>query len=124
MSESPQQINTVPVEQNPFLDENPIPANQGTTVTPEAPHEQQVSGNDIPGDHESTSPQPPTRLLRWTAPLAGVGLVARGNWSQQVEAALKHADDRAWQRLRRAGRLGKASPQGVKKRGPATANPG
>jgi len=39
-------------------------------------------------------------------PLAGLGIVAqRGSWAREVDAAFDRADDRAWQRLRRAGRV-------------------
>ena len=48
---------------------------------------------------------PSSSRLRWAVPLAGLGLVAqRGSWSREVDAAFDRADDRAWQRLRRAGR--------------------
>jgi hypothetical protein len=59
------------------------------------------------------SPQPPTlsaTALRWTVPLAGLAIAAmrsRGNWSTQVDEAFEQAEDREWQRLRRAGRLGR-----------------
>jgi hypothetical protein len=42
--------------------------------------------------------------------MAGLALAAMrncGNWSDQVDEALEHAGDREWQRLRRAGRLGR-----------------
>jgi hypothetical protein len=49
--------------------------------------------------------------MRWALPLAGLGLVAsRQSWSERVGAALEQADDRSWQRLRRAGRLGNNRP--------------
>jgi len=42
-------------------------------------------------------------------PLAGLGLAATGaGWSRQVRSALENADDRDWQRLRRAGRFGRS----------------
>ncbi|MCC7476219.1 MAG: hypothetical protein IT425_12555 [Pirellulales bacterium] len=58
---------------------------------------------------------PRTEAWRWAVPLAGLGLVAaRGNWSREVEEAFDQADRRAWQRLRRAGRVrGRRSGRGV-----------
>jgi len=47
------------------------------------------------------------RLPHWMAPLAGLGLVAGQGWKQQVEEAFQRADERSWQRLRRAGRIGR-----------------
>jgi hypothetical protein len=56
------------------------------------------------------SPAPSATALRWMAPLAGLALAAArssGNWSDDVDEALRQAGDRQWQRLRRAGRLGR-----------------
>jgi hypothetical protein len=119
MSETPQQANPVPVDQNPFLDENPNPANQGAAASQEATNGHQVTRNTIPCDGDFASPQSPAPspyVSRWTAQLAGMGLVARGSWSKRVETAMKQADDRDWQRLRRAARLGKASTHHFRKR--------
>jgi hypothetical protein len=62
---------------------------------------------------QDPSPEPlalSATALRWMAPMAGLALAAmrnRGNWSNQVDEALEQAGDREWQRLRRAGRLGR-----------------
>jgi hypothetical protein len=60
------------------------------------------------------SPQPPAPTyasLRWGSSLAGLAIVTGGTrWSRKVDAALARADRRAWQRLRRAGRLRQVGP--------------
>jgi hypothetical protein len=132
MSETPEQTNPVPVDQNPFLDENANPANQGAAVRPEATDGTPVIGSSFKTvrggqaqfapktahDHrgDGARPVPVPNVSRWAAQLAGLGLVVRGSWSKQVEAAMKEADDRDWLRLRRAGRLGKASRRQGRKR--------
>jgi hypothetical protein len=72
----------------------------------------------------------PTRArasMRWALPLVGLGLVAsRESWSERLGAALETADDGAWDRLRRAGRLGKSGPKrpaNQEKQSAATNNP-
>ncbi len=53
--------------------------------------------------------------LRWGTALAGVAVAAGARpWSSTVESAFAEADGRAWQRLRRAGRLGGSSRRGIK----------
>jgi hypothetical protein len=48
------------------------------------------------------------RLMRWSVPLAGLSLVAAGRgWSEQVDEAFQEADERSWQRLRRAAKYGR-----------------
>jgi hypothetical protein len=54
-------------------------------------------------------PAPSYSSLRWGSSLAGLAIVANSpRWSRKVDAALAKADRNAWQRLRRAGRLGRA----------------
>jgi PKD repeat protein len=56
------------------------------------------------------APAPSATALRWMAPLAGMALAAArrpGNWSNDVDQALAQAGEHEWQRLRRAGRLGR-----------------
>lgn len=53
--------------------------------------------------------------LRWRTALAGVAVAAGARpWSSTVESAFAEADGRAWQRLRRAGRLGGSPRRGIK----------
>ena len=78
-----------------------------------------------------TQPMRSRASMRWALPLAGLGLVAsRESWSERLGAALETADDGAWQRLRRAGRLGKSGdksgrklPAGQEKQSATTNNP-
>jgi len=70
----------------------------------------QVSTDTLPPTSDELAPVaaegPSSSRLRWAVPLAGLGLVAqRGSWAREVDAAFDRADDRAWQRLRRAGRV-------------------
>jgi hypothetical protein len=54
---------------------------------------------------EAADSMPSMARLRWAVPLAGIGLVAqRGSWAREVNEAFDQADDRAWKRLRRAGK--------------------
>jgi hypothetical protein len=74
-----------------------------------------VATNDVaelfPSAFPTTQPPAPSATaLRWMMPLAGLALAAarsRGSWSNQVDEALQQGGDRDWQRLRRAGRLGR-----------------
>jgi PKD repeat protein len=65
----------------------------------------------FPSDFPTSQPPAPSAAsLRWMTPLAGLALAvacSRGNWSNQVDEALQQGGDRDWQRLRRAGRLGR-----------------
>ncbi|MEX2307120.1 MAG: hypothetical protein WD738_05985 [Pirellulales bacterium] len=99
-SEAPLEIEALPLDQNPFLE--PMSKNLQMQGEPQAVSGEMAEGGEAPNQHPTlVSP----RSLRWAAPLAGLALAAGGNWSQRLEAALRQADDRAWQRLRRAGRL-------------------
>ncbi|HEY3392612.1 MAG TPA: PKD domain-containing protein [Lacipirellulaceae bacterium] len=65
------------------------------------------SQSAAPGPQASA---PSATALRWMAPLAGMALAAGcrpGNWSNDVDRALEQAGEREWQRLHRAGRLGR-----------------
>jgi PKD repeat protein len=100
-----------PLDGNPLLErvpENPAGPEGGAGV-PAAAHpvaanceaEASVTENDA-----MNRPVPSPSRLRWAVPLAGFGLVAqRGSWSQEIDEAFDRADDRAWRRLRQAGRL-------------------
>jgi hypothetical protein len=124
---APQQ-QVVPLQNNPLLNR--------------LPDEKKGAANELglpaigPANGAVQAPVPelsdtqPTRSrasMRWALPLAGLGLVAsRESWSERLGAALETADDGAWQRLRRAGRLGKSSrksPAGQEKQPATTHNP-
>jgi hypothetical protein len=63
-------------------------------------------------NHRPDVPHYNYQSLRWGASLAALAAVTgSGRWSRKVEKALEQADGRAWQRLRRAGRLGRARSQ-------------
>jgi PKD repeat protein len=110
-SEEIQQVPPPPLEENPNLE--PVP--DTTDNTPNAgvddlvPDElvENESASDI--DELSLTPEPLIPLRgshRWVVPLAGFALGAiHGGWSQRVNQALENADERDWERLRRAGRL-------------------
>ncbi|HEX5470569.1 MAG TPA: hypothetical protein VFW73_01725 [Lacipirellulaceae bacterium] len=77
-----------------------MPANS----VPEHPlfHKKAFAGGEPAGSHGS---------LRRSLSLAALGIAAsQDNWSRRVGAAMEKADDRAWQRLRRAARLGQRIP--------------
>ena len=80
-----------------------------------------------PADQSAEQNAPPERELaddptvrpivasRWVAPLTGLVLAANGgSWSRRVGAALEQADERSWQRLRRAGAWAKLVPIAAK----------
>jgi len=106
------QQNAAPVEQaqplnnNPLLQPLPGPNPPGAANVPNPP-----AGGVIELNGKKVATTTPSRLyaaLPWAAPLAGLGLVAsRESWSRRLGAALEQADERDWQRLRRAGRLGR-----------------
>jgi hypothetical protein len=104
----PQQ-QVVPLQNNPLL--NPVPDEKaGAANQPDLPANGRADGVAPRPNEELTD----VRLLRsrasmrWALPLAGLGLVAsRESWSERLGTALEKADDASWERLRRAGRLGK-----------------
>ncbi len=107
--EGGEQNQVQPLENNPQLQRVPglnQPAAMNESIVPL----EQVSTDAIqPAAFERQSAVaaegPSSSRLRWAAPLAGLGLVAqRGSWSREVNAAFDRADERAWKRLRRAGR--------------------
>jgi hypothetical protein len=72
-------------------------------------------------DISETQPTRSRGSMKWALPLAGLGLVAsRESWSERLGAALETADDEAWQRLRRAGRLGRSGDKSGDKSGRKT----
>jgi hypothetical protein len=90
------QDNTAPVEQVP--DQTP----KGAMQLPQLPAGQVTFAHSAA---EISEEAPSAARLRWAVPLAGIGLVAqRGSWARELDAAFDRADDRAWKRLRRAGR--------------------
>jgi hypothetical protein len=100
----------VPLNANPLLKAVPGPggpaaANESGRPANEA---MQPSANVV---SDAEEPVRSRASIRWILPLAGLGLVAsRESWSERVGAALEKADENAWERLRRAGRLGRRMP--------------
>jgi PKD repeat protein len=92
-------------------EENAAANDEGPALQPAA---NEAGGNaaTLPADvhPKEQIPAPSYTSLRWGSSLAGLAMVSGGSrWSRTVDAALAQADRRAWQRLRRAGRLGGAS---------------
>ncbi len=113
-----QQQQILPLQKNPLLKPVPVEKPTGAAAQPPQPAKQPAEGTLQPTGKAVTSDEPirSRDTLRWAMPLAGIGLVAsRESWSRRVGAALEQADDRAWQRLRRAGRLGRTAPIRPKK---------
>jgi PKD repeat protein len=114
-----------PLNENPQLQPVPggvgsnvpnVPAAAVTTATP--PTEMQ-SAEDAPAASRESNPESAEPVKR-AAAFTGLGLVAAARpWSEEVDEALAEADERAWQRLRRAGRRGRfqhhPAPSGVLK---------
>ncbi len=121
-AEEIQQVDPVPLEENPNLE--PVP--DASNNTPNAAADEQIADelaeNESASDSETTIDEPapgPEPLVplrgsrRWVVPLAGFALGAvTGGWSQRVNQALENADERDWERLRRAGRLTGRSNRG------------
>jgi len=90
----------------------PAANDAGDDTAAPPPHVQleEILTTDLPRKVADGDPQTPTAnysSLRWGSSLTGLAIVTGGsNWSRKVDAALARADRRAWQRLRRAGRLG------------------
>jgi hypothetical protein len=90
----------------PLLEQVPDQAPKGAMTLPRpadglSGESQQTTVNPVPSVDEA----PSSAKLRWAVPIAGIGLLAqRGSWSRELDAAFDQADDRAWKRLRRAGR--------------------
>jgi hypothetical protein len=105
---APQQ-QVVPLQNNPLLKRVPD-AKSGAANESGLPAMDPTGGVVQPDAKEVSETQPlrSRGTMRWALPLAGLGLAAsRQSWSERLGAALETADDGAWQRLRRAGRLGK-----------------
>ena len=102
------QNQTQPLENNPLLEQVPAQNPPAARTT----RHQAEAANLFRQHIEAVTPAvtvegPSASRWRWAVPLAGLGLVApRGSWASEVDAAFNRADDRAWQRLRRAGRVG------------------
>jgi hypothetical protein len=103
----PKQV--VPLKNNPLL--KPVPTeNTGARNESSLPAAGPESALQ-PSEKELSDAQSSRfrSSMRWALPLAGLGLVAsRQSWSERLGAALETADEQAWQRLRRAGRLGRS----------------
>jgi PKD domain len=98
----------VPLEENPMLD--PMPKAGETAPEPQAAR----GVSDVDGGDATEVYVPAANELRWALPLAALAWQSpSGSWSQCVDAAMRQADERAWQRLRRAGRLGRRSLQNM-----------
>jgi large repetitive protein len=96
-----------PLENNPQLERIPEQNPPGAMVRPNTPADQAAIEPGPPAVEDAAPPAEAgsSQRFRWAIPLAGVGLVAqRGSWAQELDEAFDRADERAWQRLRRAGR--------------------
>jgi hypothetical protein len=109
---APQQ-QVVPLQKNPLLQRVPDDK-KGAAIKPNLPADGAADAAAPLPDQELSEAQP-TRSrasMKWALPLAGLGLVAsRESWSERLGTALESADDATWERLRRAGRLGKSAPR-------------
>jgi hypothetical protein len=108
---APNGAQQVPLNANPLLKVVPVegqPAAANEPVNGPANDAVRPSANVIGEMDEAARSR---ASMRWVLPLAGLGLVAsRENWSERVGAALENANENAWRRLRRAGRLGRRAP--------------
>ncbi|HEX3599615.1 MAG TPA: hypothetical protein VHU84_05695, partial [Lacipirellulaceae bacterium] len=96
-----------PLENNPQLEQVPEQTPPAAMNVPGAPSEQISAESTPPRIDDQPAPVaegPSSSRLRWAASLAGVGVIGqRGNWARDLDDAFDRADERAWQRLRRAG---------------------
>ena len=107
--ESTPPFQTQPLDNNPRLERLPsdnVPAGAQNTPAATGAAAPQSASSVTVLDTQPTTPQVPSATrLRWAAALTAVGIAAaRGSWSGDVVAAFDHADDKTWQRLRRAAR--------------------
>ncbi|MFO0789411.1 MAG: PKD domain-containing protein [Pirellulales bacterium] len=107
--ESTPPFQTQPLDNNPRLERLPsdnAPAGAQNTPAATGAAAPQSAPSVTVLDTQPTTPQVPSATrLRWAAALTAVGIAAaRGSWSGDVVAAFDHADDKSWQRLRRAAR--------------------
>jgi hypothetical protein len=116
-------VQAMPLEENPLLEsvpggfgfKDPLPQADPTGAEPVAADGQPPAeaGEASPVASGTQAGIRPGRSWRWAAPLAGLALAASSRgWTQQVDQALQNADDRSWQRLRRAGRFGRSGRAG------------
>jgi hypothetical protein len=118
----PNGVQQVPLNANPLL--KPVPVQGQPSAANEIGPASEQSVPDVvrPSGKMAADEEPvPTRAsMRWALPLAGLGLVvSQESWSRRVGAALQNADENAWRRLRRAGRLGRRMPSGRENAGAA-----
>ncbi len=119
------QTQAVPLQDNPLLQLLPAGNSTGAANQPSQP----ASNQPVDSVHQATdkelvdTPRPGTHAsLRWAVPLTELAFVASSeSWSRRVGAAFECADDRAWQRVRRAGRFGRI-PTIARKALPAITN--
>jgi large repetitive protein len=119
----------MPLQDNPLLDSTP----GGFGLLDPLPQDDPPPAAPVSAESGETTPEivdpqafvPPNRSWRWAAPLAGLALAAGSKgWTQHLDQALQNADDRSWQRLRRAGRFGrsKRNDQHARPTAPLTAS--
>ncbi len=109
--EGSQQNKVQPLENNPQLERMPDgqPAAMNQPLLPPEQVSAAIDRAAVSQPPVANADAPTSSRLRWAAALAGVGLLAdRGSWARELEAAFDRADERAWQRLRRAGRRRRA----------------
>jgi hypothetical protein len=113
---APQQ-QVLPLQNNPLLKRVPD-AKSGAANESGLPAVDPTESVAQPGTKELSEAQPMRSRgsMKWALPLVGLGFAAsRESWSERLGAALETADDGAWQRLRRAGRLGKSGDKSGRK---------
>ncbi len=100
--------NVVPLEQNPLLQQGPEPAGAVNGPLAPIPDSNRSAGPleraPVDGHPLTAAEMNSSQTEGACASVAAMGIVA---WSKRVDAALATADERAWQRLRRAARLGR-----------------
>jgi hypothetical protein len=101
-----------PLDENPLLERAP---DASTRVQPRVPQDQaamDATTHELEARDQGETDVDRRSLSGWLPASLPLGLVAAasgGPWSRRVDRALAEADDRSWQRLRRAGRVGRVS---------------
>jgi PKD repeat protein len=122
-SEAPAEDSSPPLDENPFLDQSEVQPE--SVPTPPAVDDAKVpktTVDEMPADTADASETdsidatarpfvlaPLRPSLRWIVPLVGLGVAAGRSWSHEVRTTLEQAEERDWQRLRRAGRIRRIS---------------
>jgi hypothetical protein len=120
------QVAPPPLEENPFLEELPADPGDAPSTPAEGSADEMQAADQIQeevsgvrcqvSEVQMAEDETPTLLplrgsWRWAVPLAAAGLASQRSWSQRVRTAFEQADERDWQRLRHAGRIGRRMHQ-------------